>query len=83
MPDPATDEVMSRATALHHSGKPVEAAALYRQVLERDPNHPRALHHLGVALYQRGDAATDQESRSIFAVRTAGGGGMPVPAGRD
>jgi tetratricopeptide (TPR) repeat protein len=50
-------ELMRRATALHEARKPGEAARLYEQVLEADPQDADALHLLGVARGQTGDAA--------------------------
>jgi len=44
------------ATALQHhrGGRLREAESVYRQVLETDPNHPDALHLLGVLAHQTG-----------------------------
>ena len=39
----------------HHSaGRLADAEAVYRQVLETEPDHPTALHMLGVVAYQAG-----------------------------
>src|ERR1700739_4580404 len=42
----------------HRAGRLDRAQALYRRVLEKDPDHAEALHLLGVVAYQRGDAAS-------------------------
>lgn len=47
-------EALGRATAAHRAGNLAEAAQLYRTILERNGNHPEALHSLGVIEYQRG-----------------------------
>jgi tetratricopeptide (TPR) repeat protein len=44
-----------RAGIMHHeAGRLDRAEGLYRKVLEKDPNHADALHHLGVIAYQCG-----------------------------
>ncbi len=60
-------EVMERAVRLHKSGKFPEAEALYRQVIGRNPDHPDALHLLGVLAHQGGnnEAAAGLISRAI------------------
>jgi len=45
-----------RALALHRSGKLESARALYTQILQSEPDHPDALHQLGVIAVQTGDA---------------------------
>lgn len=61
-----TDEI-DRAKALHQSGKLDEAEAGYQAVLTREPQHPDALHYLGLVAYQRGqfDQAADLISQSL------------------
>ena len=49
------------ALALHQSGRIAEAEAIYRQVLEQQPDHPGALHLLGVVRQQQGDYAAALE----------------------
>lgn len=39
----------------HRAGKIDEAERVYRAVLERDPRHAPALHHLGIIAYQDGE----------------------------
>ena len=51
-----TMEVLQRALADHQSGRTREAEAAYRRVLAEQPNHPDALHLLGVLLTQHGNA---------------------------
>jgi len=43
-----------KALQLHQAGRRQEAEGLYRQVLERQPNHAGALHFLGLLLHQTG-----------------------------
>jgi predicted O-linked N-acetylglucosamine transferase (SPINDLY family) len=50
--DPAA--LFQQGLALHQQGRLVEAEALYRQVLERDPKNFGALHLTGLIHYQRG-----------------------------
>ena len=47
-----TDLAMQRLQA----GQLAEAEAIYRQILETDPDHPEALHYLGVIALQEGRA---------------------------
>jgi len=49
-----TQEAMERAAALHHAGKRAEAAAIYRRVLEVEPQNADALHLLGIVTRQSG-----------------------------
>jgi tetratricopeptide (TPR) repeat protein len=44
------------ALQVHMSGRVAEAAVMYRDILERFPDHPDVNHYLGMAEYQRGDA---------------------------
>lgn len=46
---------LNEGLAHHRAGRLDEAERAYRDVLERAPHHPDALHYLGVVLYQRGD----------------------------
>jgi tetratricopeptide (TPR) repeat protein len=48
---------IDQAIVLHQQGRTTEAEEIYRQVLERMPHNPDALHLLGLALYHRGQAA--------------------------
>ena len=49
--------IFRRALALHHGGRLVEAEAMYRQVLDIEPDHFESLHLIGVISHQRGDHA--------------------------
>ena len=49
---------LTEALALHRAGRVVEAQHLYEAVLRERPDHPDALHLLGLLAHQRGDAAT-------------------------
>ena len=48
--DTAIEEGMAR----HRAGDHSEAETIYRRVLQADPEHPDALHLLGLIAYQRG-----------------------------
>src|SRR6201996_7681446 len=54
---PMQDEDLKSAHAHHVAGRLGEAEQLYRAVLNRESNHPDALHLLGLALVQGGRAA--------------------------
>ena len=47
--------ILTQALEHHQSGRPREAEALYRQILEVDPEHSEALHLLGVLSLQAGN----------------------------
>ncbi len=47
---------LEEARALHRAGNVAAAEPVYRDILEHDPAHPEALHLLGVAALQTGDA---------------------------
>jgi len=48
---------MQTALAHHQAGRLGPAQEIYRQVLAREPNHPDALHLLGLIAHQAGDNA--------------------------
>ena len=45
----------------HRAGRLREAESIYRQVLAAEPNHPDALHFLGVLAHQAGQFQTAAE----------------------
>ena len=47
-------ETLADAVRLHQEGDLSRAEAMYRRILERDPDHPGALHLLGVLAHQQG-----------------------------
>lgn len=49
-----TDAILERAVALHRAGNLNEAETAYRAILEKDAQHPDALHLLGLIAHQRG-----------------------------
>ena len=49
------DQVMALAQEHHNAGRVPQAQALYRQILDAEPDHPDALHSLGVIAYQTGN----------------------------
>ena len=51
----AGQPLLRQALTLYRAGRPAEAGALFRQVLERDPGNADALHMLGVMACQAGD----------------------------
>lgn len=63
------EEAVAVGIELHRSGKMAEAEALYRQILEQQPEQPDALHFLGVACHQRGkgDEAISLIRRAVAA----------------
>lgn len=65
----AISDLLQRGLALHQSGRGDEAAALYQQVLARDPKQPAANHLLGLVHLQQGRAAeaVDYVSRAVNA----------------
>lgn len=52
-----TYQLLQTALTHHQSGRASEAEAIYRRVLAAAPNHPDALHLLGVVEAQRGNVA--------------------------
>lgn len=51
---PASDQALAQAMQHHNAGRLAEAEAIYRQVLQAIPNHPVALHYLGLLAFQSG-----------------------------
>lgn len=51
----------------HKAGRLPQAEAIYRQILQGEPNHPEALHFLGVIAHQTGknDIAVELISKAI------------------
>ena len=47
-------KILQAAMGHHQAGRLAEAQALYRQILQLQPDHPDALHYLGVMAYQAG-----------------------------
>ena len=54
-PNPSANS-LDEAVALHQSGRIDAAADAYRRILEQSPDDPNALHLLGVATLQSGQA---------------------------
>ncbi len=77
-PAPAVGEALDLALASHRAGRLDGAGRLYRKFLRRRPNHPEALHLLGVIAHQTGDhdAAIDLIGKAI-AINGAAGGYRP------
>jgi len=67
-------ETLSTAVTTHRSGDLVQAEARYRGMLTKLPNHPQALHMLGVIELQRGNVQSAIEQMSA-AWRTMPGAG--------
>ncbi len=79
------DEAYAKALLHHKSGRLAEAAELYRQIIERRPNHSDALHLLGVLAHQGGknDEAIYLIGRAIAEnPGVGGGGGLSQQSGR-
>ena len=50
-------QAIQLALQQHQAGRLPQAEALYRQVLQGEPDHPDALHLLGMLVHQAGDSA--------------------------
>jgi tetratricopeptide (TPR) repeat protein len=63
------EDALARALDLHKSGRLGEAQALYQRVLQARPNHPEALHFLGLLAHQSGksDVAVSMIRQAIAA----------------
>ncbi len=68
MKDSTTQQAMHAAMQHHQAGRLAEAEALYRQVLERAPQHADALNLLGLLAHQVGrhEAAMELIGRAIL-----------------
>ncbi len=53
-PLPSADDALRRALADHRAGRLAAAEKAYRDLIEADPRHAAANHHLGVLLVQAG-----------------------------
>jgi tetratricopeptide (TPR) repeat protein len=51
----ARRDTLAEAVRLHQRGRLAKAAALYKEVLRRQPDHADALHLLGLVVHQEGD----------------------------
>lgn len=67
------DTAFAEALALQEAGQFAEAAALYRAILDRDPNHADSLHLLGLITAEQSDP-----SAGIVLIRRA----MAIQPGR-
>jgi Flp pilus assembly protein TadD/capsular polysaccharide biosynthesis protein len=63
----AAEAALAAAMRRHRAGRFREAEALYRRILEARPDHPEALHLLGVVMHQTGrsDAAVEFIGKAI------------------
>ncbi len=52
------DRTLAAAVELHQAGRLDDAEAVYRALVDADPDHADALHLLGLIAHQRGDAET-------------------------
>ena len=64
---PANNQAINRSMQHHNGGRLSQAEAGYRDILQRTPNHPVALHYLGVLAVQSGHskAAVELISKAI------------------
>lgn len=62
------NEILKAAIQSHQAGNLQEAEQLYSQVLEKKPDHPLALHSLGIVAHQKGqnDIAADLIGKVIL-----------------
>ena len=60
-------EAIDLAIQHHTAGDLAKAESIYQQVLQTDPNHPDALHLLGVIAHQKGenDTAVDLITKAL------------------
>jgi len=60
-------EILKVAIQSHQAGSLQKAERLYSQVIEKNPDHPIALHSLGIVAHQMGqnDIATDRIAQAI------------------
>src|SRR4051794_2213806 len=67
MREPDTDATLNSALKHHEAGELDQAGELYEQVLQSKPDHPDALHLLGVVAFQAGrpEAAVQLIERAI------------------
>ena len=63
------EDAMARALELHKAGQLGEAQGLYQRVLQASPNHPEAMHFLGLVAHQSGksDVAVSMIRQAIAA----------------
>jgi RHS repeat-associated protein len=66
MPTIAIHRALQTALDHHQAGRLSDAESLYRQILTQDPNHPDALHLLGMVLIQ-----TNRPKQAIEVIRQA------------
>jgi Flp pilus assembly protein TadD len=61
------DEAFDHASRHFQAGRLKEAVQIYQQILESHPDHPRALHALGVISFRsgNGEAAFDLIKRAV------------------
>jgi predicted O-linked N-acetylglucosamine transferase (SPINDLY family) len=70
--NPAVEALLARAVECHQADRLDEAETLYREILATDPNHPEALHLLGLVAHAFGQYATASELiMAAIAVRPA------------
>jgi predicted TPR repeat methyltransferase len=50
----SVDDALRFAVSVHRAGDAQQASAHYQAILEASPDHPDALHYLGIALHQNG-----------------------------
>jgi protein O-GlcNAc transferase len=69
MTEPTTAQALEAARRFHAAGDAPRASALYRKILQSEPNHPEALHLLGILTSQLGrqEAALELIERAIAA----------------
>ena len=64
---PTIQQAIDLAVQHHEAGRLSEAESIYQQILQNDPNHPVALHLLGVIAHQTGKnvAAVDLITKAL------------------
>jgi len=66
-------DAVALAIVMHHAGELADAEKLYRRILMVVPEHPDAVHYLGILLHQRdrSDEAVELIARSLELLPTA------------
>lgn len=56
-PEPSAEQLLNIALEFHNSGQLAKAGEIYQRLIDADPSHHAALHHLGLIAHQLGEHA--------------------------